>query len=128
MTETDGASIRELVLRYFDAMSRYEPEAAAACFTEEGRYSHPPYPGGIGGGFDRGPNERVEVQGRENILELLRARGDRKVKYDITSCLSDGNVTLVEGYAVSADQGSGAFVASLRISPDGLIERYTPYR
>lgn len=128
MTDIKATSVLDLVRRYYDAISRFDPEAAVECFSQDARYSHPPYPSGVASGFDPGPTGRIEVQGRENILALLRARGDLRVTYDITACLSDGSITLVEGQAQSPNSGSGPFVVSLRINPDGLIDSYTGFK
>jgi ketosteroid isomerase-like protein len=126
MNEASKAAM-DVVRRYFAAMDEWDPEAAAACFTEDAFYSHIPFPMGIGGGFDKGPNVRVEVKGRDRILALFQARGYIKIQHELTKCVSDGTVAFIEGWSEGEDLGRGTFVASMLMGQDGLIASYAAY-
>ena len=106
---------RAIVDRYFEHLDASEFEAAAACFSPDALYSHPPY----------GPGQpRAEFRGRDELLAGFRRRGpkpDRAHHIDLSPQL--GPECFLEGYTIDEPRG-GSFISSLSLDPDGLIQRY----
>lgn len=116
-----------MIRRYYAAVNRFDLEAATACFSQDAIYSHPAYPEGVAAEVKRSANGRVDVQGRDAILELLRARGNLNVSHEILTCVSDGEVYFVRGRATT-EEGDAPFIMTLELSSDGLISNFTSYR
>jgi ketosteroid isomerase-like protein len=106
---------RAMVDRYFEHLDASEFEAAAACFSPDALYSHPPY----------GPGQpRAEFRGREELLAGFRRRGpkpDRDHHIDLSP--QRGSECFLEGYTIDEPRG-GTFISSLSLNTDGLIQRY----
>jgi hypothetical protein len=106
---------RAMVDRYFEHLDASEFEAAAACFSPDALYSHPPY----------GPGQpRAEFRGRDELLEGFRRRGpkpDRAHHIDLSP--QRGTECFLEGYTIDEPTG-GTFISSLSLDADGLIQRY----
>jgi ketosteroid isomerase-like protein len=104
-----------IVDRYFEHLDASEFEEAAACFSPDALYSHPPY----------GPGQpRAEFRGRDELLAGFRRRGpkpDRAHHIDLSPQL--GAECFLEGYTIDEPQG-GTFISSLSLDADGLIQRY----
>jgi hypothetical protein len=106
---------RAIVDRYFEHLDASEFEAAAACFSPDALYSHPPY----------GPGQsRAEFRGRGELLAGFRRRGpkpDRAHHIDLSP--QRGSECFLEGYTIDEPRG-GTFISSLSLDADGLIQRY----
>jgi ketosteroid isomerase-like protein len=106
---------RAIIDRYFEHLDASEFEAAAACFSPDALYSHPPY----------GPGHpRAEFRGRDELLAGFRRRGpkpDRDHHIDLSP--QRGTECFLEGYTIDEPRG-GTFISSLSLDPDGLIQRY----
>lgn len=97
---------------YFAALDVGDAVVAASYFTEDARYSHPPYP-------DEDPRAaRHEVTGHCALIALFRRRGPRTVRRHLLAVLSDADVVMVDGVIEDEDGAATAsFVASIRIDP-----------
>jgi ketosteroid isomerase-like protein len=106
---------RGIVDRYFEHLDTSDFEAAAACFSPDAVYSHPPY----------GPGQpRAEFRGRDELLAGFRRRGpkpDRAHHIDLSP--QRGSECFLEGYTIDKPCG-GSFISSLSLDADGLIQRY----
>jgi hypothetical protein len=106
---------RAIVDRYFQHLDAGEFEAAAACFSRDALYSHPPY----------GPGQpRAEFRGRDELLAGFRRRGlkpDRAHHIDLSP--QRGPECFLEGYTIDEPRG-GTFISSLSLDAGGLIQRY----
>jgi hypothetical protein len=109
--------------RYFAALDDGSFEAAAACFSEDVLYSHPPYKHtGVDG------QHRVERRGRPNLLAKFRERGAQRFDHRVLACVQRGRHCMVEGLVEGLPAGAtGSFVSSLTLDADGLIRRYLSF-
>lgn len=109
--------------RYFDALDTGDFDAAAACFSPDVVYSHPPYRHtGIDG------DRRVELRGRAALLANFRARGRQSFDHRLLACVQRGPHCLVEGRVENIPGGrDGSFVSSLTLDGDGLVRRYVSF-
>jgi ketosteroid isomerase-like protein len=110
-----------IVGRYLEALGRFDPEAAADCFTDDLFYSHPPYSAEDNGGL------RHEVRGRQALIELFQKRGRRRVSHKILSSATAGSVAFVEGVFTVNDEVDGSFVSVVEFAGDGRIASYAAY-
>ncbi len=111
------------VHRYLDALGGGRFEEAAACFSEDLVYSHPPYRhSGI-------HNERrLEFRGRQVLLAGFQERGKTSYRHQVRICLQRGPHCLLEMVIVDLPgDGNGSSVASLSLDDKGLIERYVAF-
>jgi ketosteroid isomerase-like protein len=109
--------------RYFGALDAGAFADAAACFSEDVLYSHPPYRHtGIDG------NERVSFRGRSELLRAFEARGRQSFDHRILASIQRGPHCLLEGIVEGLPEGgTGSFVSSLTLDGDGLIRRYVSF-
>ena len=109
--------------RYFGALDTGAFEDAAACFSEDVLYSHPPYRHtGIDG------NERVVFRGRSDLLRAFEARGRQSFDHRILASIQRDSHCLLEGIVEGLPEGrTGSFVSSLTLDEDGLIRRYVSF-
>lgn len=114
---------RAVLDRYFHALDDGAFEEAAACFSEDVLYSHPPYMHtGIEG------NQRVEFHGRTELLAKFRERGAQSFDHRLLACIQRGPHCLVEGLVEGLPEGrSGSFISSFTLDGDGLIRRYLSF-
>jgi hypothetical protein len=106
--------VRTLLERYFEALNDGDFAAAAACFTQDCLYSHPPY---------RAGEPPAEFHGRLELAEQWpQRRGTRRVETSIERCMQSGNHAFVEGVA-----GGGSFLSSIVLDAEGLISRYVAF-
>lgn len=111
----DGRTILE---RYFADLSSSRFREAAANFTVDTLYSHPPYGGGT---------ERVLFEGREALWRgFVELRGPSPVRQIITGFWQQGERVFVEGVIEGIPNG-GSFFATGQISPEGKIARYVAF-
>lgn len=121
-TEATGDAAGVLA-RYFDALDAGAFEDAAACFSSDVVYSHPPY---RHTGIDS--DRRVELHGRDALLANFRARGVQRFDHHVLACLQRGPHCLVEGRVEHLPGGrDGSFVSSLTLDGDGLVRRYVSF-
>jgi ketosteroid isomerase-like protein len=117
------ADASEVVDRYFHALDDGRFDDAAACFSEDTVYSHPPYRHtGIDGAH------RVVFRGRTELLAAFRARGKAAFDHDVLVAVQRGPHCLIEGVVRGLpDGGDGSFVSSLSLAEDGTIRRYVSF-
>jgi len=113
----------DVVERYFQALDEGRFEEAAACFSPDTMYSHPPYrhTGLDGGG-------RVVFRGRAELLAAFGRRGRTTFEHEVLVSVQRGPHCLLEGIVRGLpDGGDGSFVSSLSLSADGTIQRYVSF-
>jgi hypothetical protein len=111
----DGRAILE---RYFADLTASRFREAAANFTVDTLYSHPPYAGGT---------KRVLFEGREALWRgFVELRGPSPVRQIITGFWQQAERVFVEGVIEGIPNG-GTFFATGQISPDGEIARYVAF-
>lgn len=113
----------EVVERYFSHLEAGEMWAAAACFTEGARYSHPPY------AEEQPGSARHEVVGRSAIAVLFKRRGRRPTCHRIVSAAVDDGAVLLAG---EVHDWEGSLVATFMSRAEiddgtGLIADYVAY-
>ena len=111
---------------YFHALDAGDFATAAACFSEDTLYSHPPYKHtGLDG------SARVEFDGRPALLDAFRARGPASFDHRIVAGIQRGPHCLVEGLVenlpAAAAHRTGSFISHLTLDEDGLIRRYASF-
>jgi ketosteroid isomerase-like protein len=120
---TRPADAAEMVHRYFDELDEGHFDAAVACFSPGVLYSHPPYKHT---GIDS--DRRVEFRGRDELRSAFEARGRQQFGHEVTALVQRGPHALLEGRVFDLpDGGTGSFVSSLTLDPQGLIERYVSF-
>jgi hypothetical protein len=108
---------------YFAALDDGAFEEAAAQFSLDVVYSHPPY---RHTGIDS--PDRVVFRGRDELLANFRARGRTSFDHTIVASLQRGPHCLIEGLVEGLPHGgTGSFVSSLTLDGDGLIQRYASF-
>jgi hypothetical protein len=103
-----------LIERYFEALNDARFADAAASFSENCVYVHPPYR----------PGEPLAIfNGRDELAAQWPAkRGSGRVETRIERCVQSGNHAFVEGVAAG-----GSFLSSVVLATDGLISRYVAF-
>jgi ketosteroid isomerase-like protein len=106
--------LEPLLHRYFGSLNRGDFAAAAACFSVDCVYVHPPY---------RPGEPQAEFHGRAELVQLwpLR-RGTQRIETQIERCVQRGNHAFAEGTA-----GGGSFLSSVVLDREGLISRYVAF-
>jgi len=118
-----GTDAPALVDRYFTALAQGRFEDAAACFSVDTLYSHPPYRHTA-----ITDNRRIAVNGRQALLELFGRRGPTTYGYRMDVILQRGPNAIFENAVVDLPGGGeGGSMGSLTIGPDGLIRRYAAF-
>ncbi len=119
LAESRGAPDgRPILERYFAALQDSRFREAAASFTLDTVYSHPPYGGGT---------ERVLYRGREALERgFVIDRGRSPVRQVITAFSQQGDRAFVEGVIEGIPNG-GTFFATAQITLGGEIARYVAF-
>lgn len=120
MSGVDAGDLAAVVRRYLGALSRFDLEAAADCFTDDLFYSHPAYSPDDNGGL------RHEVRGRRALIDLFQQRGPRATVHEVQHAALEGAQGFVAG-TFGADGRRGSFVSTVELAPDGRIARYAAY-
>ena len=108
---------------YFHALDESRFEDAAACFSVDTLYSHPPYKDP-----DVGGHGRAEFHGREELTAAFHRRGTQRIDHRIVFHAQRGPHLLLEG-VVNDDTGAlrGSFVSEATLDEAGLIRRYASW-
>jgi ketosteroid isomerase-like protein len=108
---------------YFHALDESRFEDAAACFSADTLYSHPPYKDPSVGGHGR-----AEFQGRDELTAAFHRRGTQRIDHRIVFHAQRGPHLLLEGI-VNDDAGAliGSFVSEATLDDAGLIRRYASW-
>jgi hypothetical protein len=109
---------RPILEGYFDDLMNSRFREAAAHFTANALYSHPPYAGG---------SERVLFRGRERVWRgFANERGPSPARQVITGFWQRGDRVFIEGVVEGIPDG-GTFVSTAQISSRGEITRYVAF-
>ncbi len=109
---------RPILERYLADLMSSRFREAAAHFTPDTVYSHPPYAGGT---------ERVLFEGRDALWRgFAVARGPSPVRQIITGFWQQGDRVFVEGVIEGIPDG-GTFFSTAQISAGGEIARYVAF-
>jgi ketosteroid isomerase-like protein len=116
-------AVADTVDRYFHALDVGDFADAAACFSDDVLYSHPPYRHtGIDG------YQRVEFRGRSELLAAFERRGRTAFDHHVSVYAQHGAHGLIEGRVDGLPNGgSGSFVSSLSLDDTGRIRRYVSF-
>jgi len=113
------------LLRYFDALDRFDIDGCLACFTDGVIYHHPPYgnliPERKGDGWHM-------ASGQAELRKLLEFRGPQPEKHYVTAFARDGNTCFNEGFAERQENRNAAsWLTIFKVDGRGLISEYHPY-
>jgi hypothetical protein len=117
---SDAAAV---VHDYFAALDAGRFADAAACFSDDVLYSHPPYK-------HTGITEpgRVEFRGRAALEAAFVERGRTSFGHTVLTSIQRGPHCLFEGAVDNLPGGrSGSFISSLSLAGDGTIRRYLSF-
>jgi hypothetical protein len=116
--QASAPDARPVLEGYFADLMNSRFEAAAAHFTADAIYSHPPYSCGA---------ERVLFRGRDALSSgLVTRRGPSPARQVITDCWQRSSRVFVEGVIEGIPNG-GTFFSTAQISPGGEIARYVAF-
>jgi hypothetical protein len=108
---------------YFTALDAGRFDAAAAYFSDDVLYSHPPYQHT---GID--DVDRIEFRGRAALRAAFEARGPTTFDHTVLTSIQRGPHCIFEGAVNNLpDGGSGSFISSLSLAGDGTIRRYVSF-
>ena len=112
-----------LIDAYFHALDDGRFADAAACFSEDVVYSHPPYKhSGIS------DPDRVVFRGRAALEAGFNQRGVIELGHEIYVMVQRGPHCMFEGAVTGLPNGGAAsFVSSMSLAADGTIRRYLSY-
>jgi ketosteroid isomerase-like protein len=108
---------------YFTALDDARFDDAAACFSADTVYSHPPYQDPRIGGPGR-----ATFVGRAELAAAFHRRGRQTFDHEIVFSGQRGPHLMLEG--VVHDAGGellGSFVSTATLDPEGLIRRYASF-
>jgi hypothetical protein len=114
------SEIAPLLDRYFHDLEASDFPAAAAWFSPDCLYSHPPY------AVD---DARVDFRGRAALLDgFVYKRGKTSSRHGILRVVQEGRHGFVEGFAGASHISDGStFLSSISLDGEGRIERYVAY-
>lgn len=108
---------------YFIALDDARFDDAAACFSEDTLYSHPPYKDPAVGGHGR-----AAFAGRAELAAAFHRRGRQSFGHRIVVDAQRGPHLLLEGEVDAADGTLlGRFLSIATLDPQGLIRRYASF-
>lgn len=115
----DAPDARLALERYFARLEAGDFERAAACFSEDVLYAYPQ--------AEPGRPRPIHV-GRQRLLEAFVERGVRPWRHRLRTAVQRGRTCVAEGDVKGLPDGrSGAWISSLTLDADGLIERYCAF-
>ena len=115
---TGAPDARPVLEGYFADLMSSRFRQAAARFTRDTIYSHPPYAGG---------SARVLFEGREALWRgFARERGPSPARQIITDLWQQGAWAFVEGVVEGIPDG-GTFFSTAQITDEGEIARYVAF-
>ena len=122
-TRPAPADAAEVLARYFEALDAGAFDEAAAQFSADVVYSHPPY---RHTGIDS--DDRLVFRGRDELRAAFTARGKQDFDHRVVAIGQRGPHCLLEGVVegLPGDR-NGSFVSSLTLDGDGLIQRYVSF-
>jgi hypothetical protein len=113
-----AAGGRPILEGYFAELMRSNFREAAAHFTVDTLYSHPPYAGGT---------KRVLYTSREALWHgFVTERGESPVRQVVTGFWQRHDRAFVEGIVEGIPNG-GTFFSTAQLSPEGEIARYVAF-
>jgi ketosteroid isomerase-like protein len=108
---------------YFARLDTGDFVGAAARFSTDVLYSHPPY---RHTGIE--DPDRVEFRGRAALEDAFNARGKASFDHEVVALAQRGPHCLFEGAVNNLPGGgSGSFISSLSLAADGRIRRYVSF-
>ncbi len=114
LDENERPALLPLIERYFLALNGGEFAAAAACFSDDCLYVHPPY---------RPGQPQAEFRGRAELLALWPGRrGPSSFETSVERCVQSANHAFIEGVAAG-----GSFLSSAVLDEQGLVQRYVAF-
>jgi hypothetical protein len=117
-TGSTAPDARPVIENYFAALMNSRFRDAAAHFTADTLYSHPPYAGGA---------ERVLFRGRGALAHGFETeRGASPARQIVTDLWQRGSRAFVEGIVEGIPNG-GSFFSTADISREGEIARYVAF-
>jgi hypothetical protein len=120
---TEPAEAATVVHDYFVDLDEGRFAAAAAHFSDDVLYSHPPYKHT---GID--DPDRIEFRGRPALEAAFVTRGRASFDHEVLTSIQRGPHCLFEGAVRNLpDGGTGSFISSLSLAPDGTIRRYVSF-
>ena len=121
--EVEPADAAQVVHDYFRDLDGGRFAEAAAHFSDDVLYSHPPY---LHTGID--DPDRIEFRGRPALAAAFTRRGAAGFDHEVLTSVQRGPHCLFEG-AVNGlpDGGTGSFISSLTLAGDGRIRRYVSF-
>jgi len=126
-TDVDAAAVpadaAQVVHDYFTDLDAGRFTAAAAHFSEDVLYSHPPYKHtGI-----EDP-DRIEFRGRSALEAAFSKRGKASFDHEVVTSIQRGPHCIFEGAVNNLPGGgTGSFISSLSLAADGTIRRYVSF-
>jgi len=119
----------ENLLRYFDALERYDVDEALTYFTEDVIYHHPPYgEAGHPGHENDDPNMWHRAVGREELRKLWEFRGEYDAKHHVTAFARTGDLCFNEAFAsLNGNENLASWISVFRVDDSGRIAEYQSY-
>jgi hypothetical protein len=117
------AEAAAVVHEYFALLDAGDFAGAAAQFSPDVLYSHPPY---RHTGID--DPDRIEFRGRVALEAAFNTRGKASFDHDVIALIQRGPHCLFEGAVNNLPHdGTGSFISSLSLADDGTIRRYVSF-
>jgi hypothetical protein len=114
----ENLDARPILDRYFRHLQASRFREAVGCFSDDCRYSHPPY---------AGCTARLEFRGRDELLDgFENKRGPSPARQIVTALIQRGRDCILEGVVEGIPIG-GSFISSLSLADDGRIRRYAAW-
>jgi len=117
------ADAAAVVHDYFTDLDAGRFAQAAARFSDDVLYSHPPYQHT---GID--DPSRIEFRGRPALRAAFERRGRATFDHEVLVSIQRGPHCVLEGAVRGLpDGGTGSFISSLSLAADGTIRRYVSF-
>jgi ketosteroid isomerase-like protein len=117
------ADAAKVVHEYFTHLDNGRLAEAAACFSHDVLYSHPPY---RHTGID--DPDRIEFRGRPALEAAFARRGQASFDHEVLTSIQRGPHCIFEGAVRNLPGGgTGSFISSLSLAADGTIRRYVSF-